>query len=523
MATQYERNHPVEKYRFYDWNVWPLIREETTLSAMTAQPFPHIGKRKNHTKVFKEFLKQFLFLKFIISTCIEVAVYAQNSWRTRSWHKDWTRILKCDPRNNDNHLASDRDVLILTLSDRRLQSTQGFYEIFADPLVETFHKMGVSTIVWERGEERYPRSRPSAWISRLIDREMRREPDLPRLKEPLWFEDFAPFTASVLGREKSWFEIESSIRYVQKLSIIFEKWLKQTGVKLLISVCWYGSDVMAATLAAKRLGIVSVDLQHGMQGEGHDAYYGWEKTPASGYELVPDVFLCWGHNQVKNLLEYNKAFRQHSEPIIGGNLWLNKWRYSDCSLFDFGRLEQLAKQTAAYTKTILVSLQSGKEHFEFIINVLQHSPDKYFWLLRLHPATSLQERLCIESELTSLSKTNFEYKLSSQLALYALFKLSDSHITGHSTTAHEALAFGIPTITFTTNGANAYREFIASGTIFYAENANQLYQVIESCQKVAGFQCKNSVKNYFAPQNISEDGIHHLLSIAGINSNTILS
>jgi hypothetical protein len=517
IATQYETTHPVEDYRFYDWNVWPLIREKTTLDAMV----PDHSASSIYQKYFRQLLlKHFHFIRKIRSSFNFTIYFKRNFIRDHIWQKKWEKILAHDTSKNDYHLSSDKDAIIFTLSERRIQSMNGLYEIYADPLIEIMQNLGVSVTAWERGDERYPRASPSAWVSRLINKEMGETPELPKLEEPLWYKDFANFTESILGEKKSWIEIEYLIKHVQKLSTVFEKWFKQTKVKLLISVCWYDPDIMAATLAAKRLGIISVDLQHGVQGIGHDAYYGWEKTPSTAYELVPDVFLCWGSAQAKNLLTYNEAFKQQSKIIIGGNLWLNKWRYSDCSLFDLG-LDQLSKQTTFYKKTILISLQPGKEHSQFIINALRHSPDEYLWLLRLHPATSSQERLDLEKKLNSLSRRNFEYKLSSTIALYSLFKIIFAHITGHSTTALEALAFGIPSITFTKNGVIAYKEFIDAGTIFYVENIDNLYQVLENCQTVAGLECKKSVQDYFASSNISENGIHDLLLLAGIKSHNI--
>lgn len=515
LATHYENTHAVEDYRFYDWNVWPLIREETTLSAMSPS-FSQGGTCKRYFNVLKSCLKQLPFLKSIVSVLIGVVTFPRKLRMTRSWQKDWQAVLECDPSHNDNYLASDRDVLVFTFSERRMQSDQGLYEIYSDPLVESLNKMGVTTLVWERGDERYPRYSPSAWVSQLLSREMEKLPDLPLLIEPLWFRDFASFTTSVLGRKKSWAEIESSIQYVQKLSIVFETWLKQTEVKLLISVGWYLPDVMALALAAKRLGILVVDLQHGIQGYGHDAYYGWEKTPDLGYELVPDIFLCWGTRQAEQVMEYNPAFAKHCKAITGGNLWLNKWRYSDCSLFNVSS-ELLAKQSAVYNKVILVSLHPGKELYEFVINALTLSPDEYYWLLRFHPGTSPHERFMIEGMLASLSCTNYEFELSSQIPLYALLQQSNLHITGHSTTALEALCFGLPTITVTKNGVSAYAEFIEAGTIFNVASVAELFQTITACETVTAQKCQESVQEYFAPQNIAEDGIHQILSAAGVN------
>lgn len=515
LASDYENTHPVEDYRFYDWNVWPLIREEATLSAMTP-PFSQDGICRHYFIVLKDYLKLVPFLESIVIALLKVFFRIQKWMVARTWFKFRQTDFENDSHHNDYYLASDRDVLIFTFSERRVESDVGLYEIYADPLVEIFQNMGVSTLVWERGEERYPRYSNTAWISRLISKKMEETANLPSLDEPLWFQDFTRFTTTVRRAKKKWAEVESLIRYVQKLSLIFEIWLKQTNVKLLISVGWYLPEVMALTLAAKRLGIITVDLQHGIQGVGHDAYYGWEKTPVLGYELVPDIFLCWGNRQAEQVIQYNPAFSKHCKAIVGGNLWLNKWRDLGCSLFD-GYSEILTKQFASYNKVILVSLHPGIELYEFVINAFKQSPAEYYWLLRFHPIMSCQERLKIKSLLLSLSCTNIDFEISNKIPMYGLMQHCNVHITGHSTTAMEALYFGLPTITVTQNGVSAYSEFIDNGTMFYVESVDDLFVAIKACETLTSKQCQASVQEYFASQRIAEDGIHQLLSVACIN------
>lgn len=498
IAVKYETVHPVDEYQFFDWNVWPLIRTDTILSALLAPRF-------QQQPTIKNFLKRSQLLKYAVQT-----------FKSRLKVHERVKLWKLDPEHNDNHLATDRDVVFLTLSQRRISFDQGLYEIYTDPLVEILNKLEVSTLVWEAGEERTPRYHPSAWVSRLIQKELKIAPELPSLPEPAWYVDFAPFAATIRGLQVPWTEVANRILYVQKLSIIYERWLKHVNPRLLIIVCWYGLEEMAATLAARRLGIKSADLQHGIQGECHHAYSGWSKIPRTRYELVPDIFLNWGINQAQELLELNPSLAQHTKALTIGNLWLNKCRYSDCN-FMYNDQSILHELVATHTKTILVTLQHGDESSDFIINALRQSPDDWLWLLRFHPNTPQLERVHVENKLRSLSCHNYEFKVSSRMAVYALMRICNVHVTGYSTTALEALAFGLPTVLVTPTGSSIYNDLIAKCTMFYAQNIEELFQILARCEDVSAQQCEKSAQGYFASRDVAMEGIRRLLSITGID------
>lgn len=80
----------------------------------------------------------------------------------------------------------------------------------------------------------------------------------------------------------------------QKYQSIFKK----AGVKLLIKeeACYGGADNAAAVLAARHLGMVSAEYQHGAVSLGHDAYnYSYAVSNDLEYrKILPDYFLTYG-------------------------------------------------------------------------------------------------------------------------------------------------------------------------------------------------------------------------------------
>ncbi|MCM0083486.1 hypothetical protein L4X63_18020 [Geomonas sp. Red32] len=508
----FEMTHPVESYRFFDWNVWPLIREETLIVAM--MPPRVAAPTGSWGAVVRDFLHGHRHLRPLTRMLGSLRARQSRREMERTWAREWDSLLALDPSHNDDPVAPGREVVLFTLSGRRVQTREGLYEIYADPLVEYLDRKGVSSLLWERGVPRHPRRYRSAWVSRLLEREALLIPDPPPLKEPPWFQELAAFSAAVSGRYRNWHEVQADIIYLQKLSLVFEKWLRATGAKLLVSVCWYGLDVMAATLAARRVGVVTVDLQHGVQGRDHHGYSGWAKVPPVPYEVVPDLFWCWGEEQKRTLLAENEAFAAQCDVAVCGNLWLNKWHTDG----DLGGEEggELARSTAGFEKTILVTLQTPGEFTDFIVEAVRESPPGWFWLLRFHPATPEAERAHFEEKLQSVRRANFETEQASRMAMYALMQLSDVQVTGYSTSAQEALFFGIPTVTVTANGASALKGLVDAGIVLHVETLQELFEALKRCETISSKQCQDSVQNYFAPPQVAGQGIDQLLSRAGI-------
>jgi predicted glycosyltransferase len=145
---------------------------------------------------------------------------------------------------------------------------------------------------------------------------------------------------------------------------------------------------------------------------------------------------------------------------------------------------------------------------------MKKSPDDWFWLLRFHPATSEAEKSYVFELLKEISPSRAECEYASRLQLYTLLRLCNVHVTGHSTCAFEALSFGVPTITVTQNGADAFRQHIKEGVISYAEDVESFIVEIRSCEEISAERCRNSVEDIFAPQAAAGESIRELLSIA---------
>lgn len=505
-VTDHENRFPVENYRIYDWNAWPLLRSVTAHKTLIP------ASRKKHSR---NSLSGNAGVQHLIALPGVRDIY--RAIASRSLNKRLEQILATDSKHNSAPFSSGKDIVFITLSERRQKHHQCLYEIYTDPLVDYFNRRDITTAVWEKGAELTPRCNSSTWISKRLQIEILEEKTLRCIKEPPWFRHFAYLYNSMTRSHIHWRECEKKIQSVQQLSKVFEKWLLRSEARLLITVCWYDPVVMAATLAARKLNIPSVDLQHGLQDHDHFAYSGWQKTPSKAYELVPDFFWSWGSGEANRLMEENPAFKAQCKTVAGGNMWYNLWR--EDRNFDTSLPERIFNG-APREKTILVTLQHGPANFaELIFKTITECPTDWFWLIRLHPATPGQEAQYIRDSLNSIGMDNTDYAISSKIALYTLFSNCDLHITGHSTSALEALGFGVPTITVTENGTSAFRKYIDQGVIMKATTSNKIKAAIEISSGISGDNCKNSVSQVFAPTAEASQGINELLSVANIRGN----
>ncbi len=341
-------------------------------------------------------------------------------------------------------------------------------------------------------------------------------PQPAALPRPFWFVDFEIFASSLLGRTVSWAEIETRIQLVQQYSLIFEKWMATAGTKLLISVCWYDPEVLPATLAARRLGVVSADLQHGVQGNTHFAYSGWVKAPHGGYEVMPDVFLSWGNESAVRTLADNPAISTQSTTLVAGNLWFNKWRDDHVASCDDG-LGCLKSKFKPFSKVILVTLLHGFKYDELFFDTIRHAPEDWYWLVRVHPGTPPGELASIKGKLGVIPEARFDLALSSQLPLYALLRLAHVHLTALSSTALEALGFGIPTITMCAAGGDRFAAFLDVGVMHWASSAEDLLHKIRLCETIPAAQCRQAAEEIFASSDVASNGLNQLLLMAGID------
>jgi hypothetical protein len=121
-------------------------------------------------------------------------------------------------------------------------------------------------------------------------------------------------------------ELEDMVLRIKKLSAYWEKKLSKVQPELVFIVTYYNYIGMSLNLACHRLGIHTIDIQHGVQGNYHVAYGRWYKVPSDGYQLLPYYFWVWSQDEKDVINRWSSSINKKHIPIVGGNNWINMWK-----------------------------------------------------------------------------------------------------------------------------------------------------------------------------------------------------
>src|SRR5262249_31534185 len=117
------------------------------------------------------------------------------------------------------------------------------------------------------------------------------------------------------------------VLYIERFAAMYRRILERLTPRVVYVVCYYGSERFAMLLAAHRLGIQTVDIQHGYSGDLHWGYSRWTNIPpGGGFELLPRYFWCWGEDEFKSMSAWAEKSRGAHHVRTGGNLFANMWR-----------------------------------------------------------------------------------------------------------------------------------------------------------------------------------------------------
>ncbi len=486
--VEYEQQHRVEEYEVYGWHVWPYLRIATAfefLSGGTNAP----PKENVSTRGFIRNSRVYRYLE-IIRRIVHPYLH--------------------DLRKFDHPAARNRDVVLLTHSNGREQLGKALCHRSADPLFSFLRKKNISLLVWEQGPGRYPRQHPTALITSplcvngLLLRRLfgKQPPSAP----PTWFAEFQTWASNLLKRDVTWEEWDGKFRYVEQMSRLFQRWLERTRCRCLIIECWYSGIAMAATLAALRLGIPTVEIQHGHQGPTHFAYVSWTRKPHGGYEVIPETFWTWGTEDA-TAVPANE--RPGKKVFVGGNLWMNLWRDRPDSLLQQS-IKDACALSAGWAKSILVTQQHGVD-LKPVLEAIRRSPKNWRWLIRIRHGKNEATAKNIKDTLQTLDHPGVNVEDATQMPLYALMQACDVHVTGFSTCALEALAFGKPTVLFYPTGRDAFRKYIDAGVMSYADNGERLLDNIKQAEQITAADCKTVAEPIFASSDNSERSLDEFL------------
>lgn len=258
-----------------------------------------------------------------------------------------------------------------------------------------------------------------------------------------------------------------SIENYRKLYI---KILKQRKPKLIIELCSYNLPNFAINVAARDLGIATMEIMHGGMGNLHVAYSGWDSIPQCGYNTLPQKIWVWDQESAVEIQKWMSKQQFHS-CFVGGNPWLD---------FIINEQEQYIEYFKNKSKKIVLYTLQFDNVEEYIFQAVQKTSDEYEWWFRLHPRKLHGKEEIVQKlkEYNILGKVNIEE--ANTLPLPLLLKHCSIHLSEYSGSIIEAALLNKQSIILSSIGVESYKAYIESGicVVCTQKNAEDLVKKI---------------------------------------------
>jgi hypothetical protein len=403
----------------------------------------------------------------------------------------WGRAVALDWRANQ-WPARRADAVFLTYSVGTHPMIAGRrYNPLLAPYAALLQARGKRCSVWELspfGEYNIPRSVSSAYIQPWVNglRVYSQHAPVPRHECSL--EDYGVFLDRVrrAGLALPYTDVNRLLRdayFLRLLADRFRGWLQQSGATVGFVVDG-GLRQQAFCLACREVGITSVEIQHGVQGEFHPGYGSWFAVPATGYETRPRLFWSWDERSAAAIRKWSAQAPMAHGAIVGGNPWLEWWMR--------GATDEIRRTEAAIAAHrheaggrhhILVTLDAkGQTVPAILADAIRLAPADWRWWLRLHPVDQEERGAQARQALAALGLRLELLDWATAYPLPALLRQMDCHVTmGLSTVVSEAAALGVRSVACDSGAADLYPVEFAQGTLRIAGTAEELTSGVRDC------------------------------------------
>jgi hypothetical protein len=458
-----EAVYPVDAWTVNGFHVWPIVRSRFAESSF------HLNARLKKAAAAGAAGSS----GTAIASENKILAAAKDKLRAAAEYREARRI---DGGMDD--AFGPRDVVLYSDGVSFLESPGGYYERFCDPLREVLAERGVSSVMWTPFTRRLvPRASPSVFVqphldavqiaNRLALPVLRAEADahLPGAREAMAFiaerggvafseDDIVKMGLATLGYARA-----------------YEAMLRRTNPRAVYIVCYYGLERMALNVACRRLGIPSVDIQHGSSGRRHWAYGLWTRVPEAGYDSLPSHFWCWDQGEADAVNEWAKELP--NTPHLGvraGNLLLDRWLEGTLpfAAHDDEQVRKLVEsvdpgRTRRHVLITPTAYQDADSLRALTLSAtrLAKAVDCFFWL-RTHPVHP-ELRGPLERAFRDAAIENFDIENATRWPLYALLRFMDVHLTESSTVSIEARRFGVPSVMTSEGESLVFEDLLENG------------------------------------------------------------
>lgn len=346
-----------------------------------------------------------------------------------------------------------------------------WFDRVMDPLMLGLEQRGYRSLkLTPLSDAHIPRYVSSRFVQPTLDRiKLTASPRDVSLTLPQ-FEAFFAAADELFGgiaRSASWLRLQAA--RLQALATWFGEVLRQTGCSHAFVNTYYSLEGQAFVLAARRLRLRSIDVQHGIQGPHHVAYGRWSMFPVEGYSTLPDEFWVWGHDEAATINSWRGQCATHL-PRITGNFWLQRWRNERDPIVARYVEEARKLRSVDSNKThVLVCLTWGVpegETTKLLDAAKLCGPSTIFWW-RLHPVFAHRSAE-FARVVASHGLDSSQVEQATNLPLFALLRAADVTLAHSSTTIREAAEFGVPSIVTSDYGAELHADLVQRGFVIHA-------------------------------------------------------
>ncbi|WP_237715493.1 hypothetical protein [Pelosinus fermentans] len=486
ILTKIEKDFPVNTWEVDGVHIWPLIRNGLSYNLFSLPTTDLVVS--DSTSKCRIFKRGFSLIK-------------QNI--------DYIKTYIWDFRKNDKINNRQADVLFLNNTGCRRNLKDVWYDVFCDPIIEKLNNEQISHFVleWNNSKYRMPRNNKSKLIQPFIDYIRIKTKLIKKNKKYQCtlsgLEEFNKYLQSIDARIELYTseELCREYHFLDELARRFSKDIKVLKPKIAFVSIYYTDVDLAFILACKRNNVITVDIQHGVQGRWQSAYGQWSNIPSNGYELLPDVFWNWSQVEFDAILEWSQSNGKH-HPFVGGNLFLEQWLdQSSAMIKHYDNIINVGLRNKQTSKiTVLYTSNYGKIP-KYMIDVIKSSSDIFTWWIRIHPGM-IEKMNIFEDDLKQEGLTDVEIQLPTTLPLPALIRYCDVHITAYSTVVLEAEKFGVASVVTDKSSTYRYGEQINSGVVIEEYEDGDLISAIKK-QALHSKRLKNVIYTSYNREEVN--------------------
>ena len=443
LVAEIERQFPVADWRSGDVEIWPLARMDLYLDMLQAS----VGESGPEPALPAP----------LRALARAAATPALNLWRSRYDLAHW--------------LARPRAAHAVLLGDGvSLDRIDGAWrDRYGEPLIAALEEQGLATFLMQSGDlSRLPWQRPT-FAASLIGAPAALAGFVSTIPAQLPGHDGVRQFLDEQGVQAP--SIDRA-RLVRRASIVFatasrfERLLRIVKPTLAFVVTFYAGLGAAYLLACRRLGILSVDLQHCPQEGAHKAY-GWHALPERGYGVLPAVFWSWTTTDAAYVRRWTDtlALPWH-RSVHGGHTQLAPFLDdADPRTRAWDSTFDAVAGGAVFEREILITLQpvSGfRAQWRDLAAQIKASPARWRWWIRRHPSARAYQD-AEYAELVSLRMPNVMVDQALLLPLPALLRRMSVLVSRFSGASAEAAAFGVPALFLSDEARGQFSGLIAQG------------------------------------------------------------